>query len=436
MLWTCGLYFLCLPCWTECWQSCHSSNRRSVREYEAQRTPPQLVSASVSVQESVSENELTRTETAAPQTDNVAGNKCYSTGCIIIVLAVIWTLMFISIPFYVISFTSVTLCIAFTYIIYHISSCFCCIKIREPTNPENYSNRCCYCRNGSLTQDRESQTLLQADSEITDNSCLLCGSVSKKEEGAKYICLLKLLSWTSFKCKRSCCLQCCFCLCENRSKIKCFCYCCNKEKSEDSELDDFSTDKDVFQYTFIEQSDEYTHNGNVFFNSQAFFVTFGWGWLIAVILAFSLLVFWELPISAINLPNYLLNIFQILLVVISVVIAYKLFFTDEPGMKGFIKDLRSAYRKKRCGGDEEMGILPTQKNKMMHEKCDDMEAVGQLAGGMMHHLERYLAKEVRNLSSTLNLPNNLHPASDPGTNSSASQHSTEEENGISRNAAV
>ena len=148
---------------------------------------------------------------------------------------------------------------------------------------------------------------------------------------------------------------------------------------------------------------KYTYEGDIFFDNKAFFVSFGWGWLILVIIMLALLAFWELPISAVNLPNYLLNIFQILLVVISVMVAYKLFFTDKPGMNAFIKHLRSSYRRshKHDTSDVERGSIsnvsnlhkPPNEIKMMYNKYDDMEAVGQLVGEIMHHLERRLANK-------------------------------------------
>ena len=165
-----------------------------------------------------------------------------------------------------------------------------------------------------------------------------------------------------------------------------------------------SPNKDSITDTSVKKANEkYTYEGDIFFDNKAFCVSFGWGLLMLAIIILILLAFWELPISAVNLPNYLLNIFQILLVVISVMIAYKLFFTDEPGMNGFINYLRFSYRKshKYDISDVERGstsnipnpYMPSDKHKMMYDKYSDMEAVGQLVGKIMHHLESHLTNK-------------------------------------------
>ena len=111
-----------------------------------------------------------------------------------------------------------------------------------------------------------------------------------------------------------------------------------------------------------------------FFNSKAFCIAFAWSWALILLIGLTMVAFLELPIATLSLPNYLLNILQILLIVLPLLITYKILSTSESEVLKFMKNMRSSYIH---GG--------TQKSKKWSE-YDDIETIGDLAGEVIKKL--------------------------------------------------
>lgn len=101
------------------------------------------------------------------------------------------------------------------------------------------------------------------------------------------------------------------------------------------------------------------------FNTQALCIVLGWGLLVVGSLAFTIVAFYEVPFKTLDLATYLLNIFQIFIVVIAALITYKVFMFSEPEIHRFIRKVRKAFE-----DDEEP-------NK---DRFDDLEEVGVITG--------------------------------------------------------
>lgn len=84
-----------------------------------------------------------------------------------------------------------------------------------------------------------------------------------------------------------------------------------------------------------------------------------------IFLVFTIAAFHFVPFETLDLALYLLDIFQILLVVIAALIAYRVFTLSEPEISRFVKKVRFAYEEKAGQSDQ---------------NDDDMEAVGVVTG--------------------------------------------------------
>ncbi len=91
------------------------------------------------------------------------------------------------------------------------------------------------------------------------------------------------------------------------------------------------------------------------------------GFWLAGFLAMFLATLIELPISVFHLPNYLLNIFQVLIVVISLLITYKILNGGTPEMLRFMNSARVSYEKFNGKTNET-------------EDIDEIEAGGSMFG--------------------------------------------------------
>lgn len=112
------------------------------------------------------------------------------------------------------------------------------------------------------------------------------------------------------------------------------------------------------------------------FNTQAFFAIIGWGLLTVGTLAFTITAFQEVPFTTQDLITYLLNIFQIFIVIITLLITYKIFSLSESEIQRFMKTARETYitnRPKECVTAEQV----------KDDNIDDVEASGLLTGKLM-----------------------------------------------------
>ena len=104
------------------------------------------------------------------------------------------------------------------------------------------------------------------------------------------------------------------------------------------------------------------------FNTQALCIVLGWGLLVVGSLAFIIVAFYKVPFKTLDLATYLLNIFQILIVVIAALITYKVFMFSEPEIHRFIKKVRTAFE---------------DKEKPNRNHSDDLETVGVITGNAL-----------------------------------------------------
>ena len=112
------------------------------------------------------------------------------------------------------------------------------------------------------------------------------------------------------------------------------------------------------------------------FSSEAFCITFAWSWGLCFVIGSAVVAFWELPIATLSLPTYLFNIFQVLIVVLSLLITYKILSTSEPEVRRFLRSMRESYmRTRNTKVDEKIKTC---------SKYDDIEAIGDLAGDVVH----------------------------------------------------
>lgn len=108
------------------------------------------------------------------------------------------------------------------------------------------------------------------------------------------------------------------------------------------------------------------------FNTQAFCIVMGWSILVVGGLAFIVISFYEIPFQTLDLLSYLLNIFQIFIVIITLLITYKIFMLGEPDIQRFFKQIRKTYKAQHLNQGEltEVGDV----------NVEDIEATGAIAG--------------------------------------------------------
>lgn len=111
------------------------------------------------------------------------------------------------------------------------------------------------------------------------------------------------------------------------------------------------------------------------FNLQAFCIVIGWGVLAVGSLAFTIIAFYEIPFKTLDLVTYLLNIFQIFIVVIALLITYKIFMLSEPEFQRFFKRVRETYKAGQPRG-------PKYIEQVDDDAVDDIEASGVITAKM------------------------------------------------------
>ena len=80
------------------------------------------------------------------------------------------------------------------------------------------------------------------------------------------------------------------------------------------------------------------------FNTKAFCIVFFWGWVIVLPAALIFIAFTELPIKTVDLLSDLLNTFQILILLVSLLVTYKIVSLTETDISRFLKRLRKMYK--------------------------------------------------------------------------------------------
>ena len=104
------------------------------------------------------------------------------------------------------------------------------------------------------------------------------------------------------------------------------------------------------------------------FNTQALCIVLGWGTVVFASIAFTFIAFNEVPFQTLDLATYLVNIFQVLIVVIAALVTYKILTFGEPEINRFIKKVRKAYE---------------DKTEPDNKHFDDLEAVGTVTGNAL-----------------------------------------------------
>ena len=120
------------------------------------------------------------------------------------------------------------------------------------------------------------------------------------------------------------------------------------------------------------------------FKKVAFWMAWTWGWVASIIIIFTILGFVELPLSTFDLPNYLLNLLQVFVVVLSVLVTYRILSTSEPEVLRFLSNFRAAFTRK----------LPKNRQDSFLDKInhygdyDDIEAIGDLMGELALRIQK------------------------------------------------
>lgn len=133
-----------------------------------------------------------------------------------------------------------------------------------------------------------------------------------------------------------------------------------------------------------------------FFDTKSCCVTFAWGWPLVISIAFFLSAFYELPMASYTLPLYLLNAFQVFIVIITLLITYKVLQITEPVVHVFLRNMRKAY---------------SSRAQRLHVPEVEMEGgevasaatlIGELAGVVVHELQKeHSPTSRRDLSQSL-----------------------------------
>ncbi len=172
--------------------------------------------------------------------------------------------------------------------------------------------------------------------------------------------------------------------------------CCKQEEDQNyHELGEFDSYEDpMTNLVTSPKKFTYTMYGDTVFDTRAFFAAMGWGFVLIIFISLLMVMLFELPLSVLNLPNYLYSIIQILLVVVSLLIAYKIFFTNRPELPIFLRHLRSSYRKlKEKKKENNTSQTSTDLESVMSHKYEDVEAIGELAGIIVHNLDNIVTKK-------------------------------------------
>ncbi len=123
------------------------------------------------------------------------------------------------------------------------------------------------------------------------------------------------------------------------------------------------------------------------FDTKAFFVTFIWGLPLMGSVAFLLSAFYELPVASYTLPLYLLNAFQVFIVVVTLMITYKILQITEPVVHVFLRNLKKAYLSRA-----EQRRVRVAENSQVRMEGDEVESTGTLMGELVEVVVHELQK--------------------------------------------
>ena len=115
------------------------------------------------------------------------------------------------------------------------------------------------------------------------------------------------------------------------------------------------------------------------FNLQAFCLTLGWGVLLVASLAFVIISFYEIPLKTLDLVTYLLNVFQIFIVVIALLVTYKVFTLSEPEFLRFFRHMRETYKANQVRKRNPRHRM----EEVESDAIDDVEASGVITAKML-----------------------------------------------------
>ena len=79
------------------------------------------------------------------------------------------------------------------------------------------------------------------------------------------------------------------------------------------------------------------------FNTKAFCIVFGWGWILVFFAGMIIVVFSALPFVTTDLISKVFDTFQILIILVSLLITYKILSLGEPAIARFLHQVRDAY---------------------------------------------------------------------------------------------
>lgn len=185
--------------------------------------------------------------------------------------------------------------------------------------------------------------------------CYIANKVVEGMQNCSNWCLVCYPFWQWIKCSLNCFYLCCF----NKT--------CPK-----------FTSKVRFNHL-----NEESRKVNSFFDTQAFCVTFAWGWPLAGTVAFLVSAFYELPIASYLLPIYLLNAFQVFVVMITLLITYKILQITEPEIRTFMRSMKRAYQGR---------ARRPRSRRLVQMDEDDVEATGALVGELVEVVIHELQK--------------------------------------------
>ena len=125
------------------------------------------------------------------------------------------------------------------------------------------------------------------------------------------------------------------------------------------------------------------------FNTKAFCIVFCWGWILVVFAGMIIFAFSVLPFVTTDLISKVFDTFQVLIILVSLLITYKILSLGKPAIARFLQQVRDAYITLQSGANGERRIHEDIGNR---KDLDDYEAAGclvaELAEVVVHKLPR------------------------------------------------
>ena len=162
------------------------------------------------------------------------------------------------------------------------------------------------------------------------------------------------------------------CICEE----SCSCSFSQREREDITEL---------IETTNLDEEPN-NRNDDDMFNSKAFCIVYGWGWVLAGTVGITIGGFAVLPILAFNALSNILDTFEVFVLIFSLLITYKILTLGEPEIGRFLRKIRDKY----------LNIINDTNNENevdIRKKYDDVEAAGCLVGEMADVVIHKLAQQ-------------------------------------------